>query len=84
MDNNLMDNIMRELFHKRSFAFVDRVSLLSLGTNLTMDYVNSAINELITEKYVQQVDEGVKITKLGERFCLNGSFHDPNMPLVVE
>lgn len=82
-NNNLMDNIMYELYCQKNNAFVDKVAFLSLGTNLTMDDVDAALSELIAKNYVQKVDRGVRITELGERFCKISSFCCNSKPIVM-
>lgn len=82
-NNNLMDNIMYELYCQRNNAFVDKVAFLSLGTNLTMDDVDAALSELIAKNYVQKVDRGVRITELGECFCKSSSFCCNSKPIVM-
>lgn len=82
-NNNLMDNIMYELYCRRNNAFVDKVAFLSLGTNLTMDDVDAVLSELIAKNYVQKVDRGVRITELGECFCKSSSFCCNSKPIVM-
>ncbi|MBO4874142.1 MAG: hypothetical protein J5542_02360 [Bacteroidales bacterium] len=82
-NNNLMDNILRELHYKISENYVDISSLYGLGTNLTMSDINIALSELIAKNYVQKVDGGVRITELGESFCKISSFCCNSKPIVI-
>ena len=78
--NNLMDNIMRTLFYKRKEQFVDIAMLYESDTeNASIDAV---IAELVAMNYVEKIGGCVRITELGENFCLNRSFCFPNKPLI--